>query len=99
MSVGRVETTKIPSVKTTGTRLAPKGFRVDRYKNYITLHLALYIKLKSLIHGITDYGRAWVNSKNYCFSGSKAPYKQSLFSRYICFVPRKGSARIVSSFC
>ena len=70
LSVGRVETTKIPSVKTTGTRLAPKVFRVDRYKNYITLHLALYIKLKSLIHGITDYGRAWVNSKN-CFSGSK----------------------------
>ena len=62
-----------PSVKTSGTRLAPKVFRVGRYKNCITLHLALYmyIKLKSLIHGTTDYGRAWVNSKNYCFSGSK----------------------------
>jgi len=33
------------------------------------------------------------------FVGLKTPCKQSLFLRYICFVPRKGSARIVSSSC
>ena len=27
------------------------------------------------------------------------PFKQSLFLQYICFVPRKGSARIMSSSC